>query len=482
MLARGSSGASDRGAVPSHLLQNPGAPYADELCLPPESKGTSSAATGRSVAAGPAPPPRQSLVHARRGMHGRLGSPLVDFHLLPALAGAMLSSPHTHHLNTTRASRQHNQLAALPRQWAFTNSTNPQQEPHRSAFTASSALKHLDNSTAQTKSEYDSAQRYPSSIYFHEATSKSTNTQPPGCRLPQRHSPSTSSAPNSHLSRRQTDAAHRSSRAQATGSTLALPRLHAARTRLYFQAIMSRPSFTTSPLCSSSGSSIESTRILDPMHCKHIRSTGQFHVCETHTKVYSHTPSGKWYTWWAFAAFYTLPLWNIAIACQPLVRAKDDLADIPLTPAQRKLLGLPPSSKPATPDTKYSTPPRYSRTPSIAGSTGKQTPTSSPLSASGSPLLINGSPYSPVVSPLLQKAVGYSPRRSISQGSHSPLNASTFNASTTSFNASTTSFASSIFSEPPATPSPPGGKRSSVGLNNRWLYERSRKSSGNVWP
>ncbi|KAF3770685.1 hypothetical protein M406DRAFT_33644 [Cryphonectria parasitica EP155] len=189
--------------------------------------------------------------------------------------------------------------------------------------------------------------------------------------------------------------------------------------------------------------------------------------------------SSRWMTavWWAFFAFYMLPLWNILVACLPLLREKDDLSDIPLTPAQRKLLGLPPSSKPPAPDTVYSTPPRCSRTPSIASSTGKASPNNSPLSANGSPgsgSRIGGSPYSPVVSPLLQKAVGYNGRRSTSQGSPTPLSQSLLNQSAASFN-------SSVFSEPPATPSPPGGKRISVGLNNKWLYERSRRSSNNVW-
>lgn len=191
----------------------------------------------------------------------------------------------------------------------------------------------------------------------------------------------------------------------------------------------------------------------------------------------SHSPDVRVTVWWAFFAFHMLPVWNIAIACLPLVRQKDDLSDIPLTPAQRQLLGLPPSSKPPTPDTVYSTPPRYARTPSIASSTGKASPNNSPLSAYGSPgsgSRIGGSPFSPVASPLLQKSVGYNGRRSTSQGSQSPLNASILNQSTASFN-------SSVFSEPPATPSPPGGKRISVGLNNKWLYERSRKSSTNLW-
>ncbi|KAI3396114.1 hypothetical protein diail_445 [Diaporthe ilicicola] len=182
------------------------------------------------------------------------------------------------------------------------------------------------------------------------------------------------------------------------------------------------------------------------------------------------------YLQWTILIAQTLPFVNIGLACLPILRSRDDLSDIALTPAQRELLGLPPSSAPPTPNSVYSTPPRYTRTPSINGSVGKPSPTSSPLSANGSPASatrLNGSPYSPAASPLLQKAVGYSGARQSSYGSPSP-----FNASTSSFNLST---ASSIFSEPPPTPSPTGGKRISVGLNNKWLYDRSRRSSGNVW-
>lgn len=202
------------------------------------------------------------------------------------------------------------------------------------------------------------------------------------------------------------------------------------------------------------------------------------------TRASSHGADAKLYVWWTFFVVYMLPVWNIGIACLPLIRQKDDMSDIPLTAAQRKLLGLPPSSRPEAPDTVYSTPPRYSRTPSIAGSTGKASPSSSPLSAGGSPSgsRVNGSPYSPVASPLLQKAVGYNGRRSFSGGSGSPHNTSTLGASTSGASVLGASFNSSVFSEPPATPSPPGGKRISVGLNNKWLYERSRRSSNNVWP
>ncbi|KAH6626424.1 nuclear pore complex component-domain-containing protein [Chaetomium sp. MPI-SDFR-AT-0129] len=198
---------------------------------------------------------------------------------------------------------------------------------------------------------------------------------------------------------------------------------------------------------------------------------------------------------WLTATLFVIPLFNIGIALLPLWRPKDDLSDIPLTPAQRKLLGLPPSGQPPTPNSAYSTPPRYSRTPSLAGSPAAasiKSYTSSPLSNLASPSPgqypsprfgnngnnnnISPSKYAPGqspysyspspsnVSPLLQKATAAGGRRS-SFGSTSPLNAST---------------SSSVFGEGPATPTP-AGKRSSVGLNSKWLYAKGRRSSGNGW-
>ncbi|PKS07939.1 hypothetical protein jhhlp_006551 [Lomentospora prolificans] len=171
---------------------------------------------------------------------------------------------------------------------------------------------------------------------------------------------------------------------------------------------------------------------------------------------------------WAYLLVQTLPFINIGIALLPLFRTEDNISDIPLTPGQRKLLGLPPSSAPPTPNAVYSTPPRYSRTPSMSGSiASKASFSGSPLSARGS---VNkaaqqstGSPYSPAASPLNGKS-GFNPslngngRRS-SFGSPSPLPNS-----------------GSLFSEP-ATPSP-STKKTSVGLNNKWLYEKGRRSSG----
>lgn len=159
----------------------------------------------------------------------------------------------------------------------------------------------------------------------------------------------------------------------------------------------------------------------------------------------------------------------MGMALMPFFRPKDDMCDIPLTPGQRRLLGLPPSSASPTPGSVYSTPPRYSRTPSISGSVGSnKSYNSSPLSGKASPAP-NASTFSPIASPLLQKAMtGGGRRRSSlgSLGSPSPLGASS---------------AGSLFPEAPSTPSPTSGKRSSIGLNNKWLYDKGRRSSGNNW-
>lgn len=169
------------------------------------------------------------------------------------------------------------------------------------------------------------------------------------------------------------------------------------------------------------------------------------------------------YLSWAYYLLQTLPLANIGFAMLPLFRADDDLADIPLSSAQRKLLGLPPSSRPATPNATYSTPPRYTRTPSVGGSVASnRSYNSSPLSGKGSP-----APYSPTASPSKFAGGGLGSsgaNRRSSFGSPGPLG----NGPAAS---------SSLFSDP-ATPSPSAGKRTSIGLNNKWLYERGRRSSG----
>jgi nucleoporin POM34 len=175
----------------------------------------------------------------------------------------------------------------------------------------------------------------------------------------------------------------------------------------------------------------------------------------------------------ALAVYPTLIRWfirsvflvNIAIAVWPLVRRKDDLSDIPLTPSQRKLLGLGPSSTPATPDSQYSTPPRYPRSATPQSSEGRRR--GSPFSSMerGSPTGPSGSPFSPTASPLVQKAIGSGVTRRHSNGSLATV-------------ASHHSIQDLGWPNLPTTPTPMSGKNPSVGLNSKWLYERSRTSLG----
>lgn len=171
--------------------------------------------------------------------------------------------------------------------------------------------------------------------------------------------------------------------------------------------------------------------------------------------------------------------YNILMALQPLIRPKDDLSDIPLTPAQRKLLGLEPTSTPPPPGSTYVTPPRYPRNSS------SRSPSSRSVSYSNSPLDSNKrSPFDSTKqgssagklgsslnnsafensynsSPLLHKAMGGARNnlRRQSYGSPSPLGPGVPRGS--------------VF-DAPNTPSPSNGK--GTGLNNKWLYERHKAS------
>ncbi|KAM0257442.1 hypothetical protein ACHAQJ_004388 [Trichoderma viride] len=191
--------------------------------------------------------------------------------------------------------------------------------------------------------------------------------------------------------------------------------------------------------------------------------------------------SFRLYFGWAWFLTQLVPFIQIGIACLPLVRPKDELSDIPLTATQRKLLGLDPAAIQPTPDARFSTPPRYSRTPSIAGSVGSRASyNGSPLEGRGSPVSIplsqsfggSISQFSPIGSPLLQSVNSMSHRRSSfgSPGSFGGSFSGSFGASTSS----------NIFPDP-TSPSPSGGKRTSIGLNNKWLYEKGRRPSGSTW-
>lgn len=167
---------------------------------------------------------------------------------------------------------------------------------------------------------------------------------------------------------------------------------------------------------------------------------------------------------------------NGSVTLLPLFRSRDDVADIPLTASQRALLGLDPTV--STPGS-YITPPRYARSatprsgdkPLYAGSPGSPSPFASSLG-----FRETSSPYSPIASPLLQKAVSGRRKNSFS-GSQSA--ATTGRELYESLGRDNKDSSIAI----PGTPTPlGGGKGPSVALTSRWLYERNRRNSGHGSP
>lgn len=161
-------------------------------------------------------------------------------------------------------------------------------------------------------------------------------------------------------------------------------------------------------------------------------------------------------------------IFNILLALGPLVRRKDDLSDIPLTPAQRRLLGLPPSNTPPTPGSQYVTPPRYPRSSTPQSGSPSSAYSPSPLSGKGSPQgTPRGSPFSPNASPLLSKAIGggFAGAKRPSYGSPSPLGPGSPKGN---------------WLDGSSTPSPSTGKGPSVTLNNKWLWDKGRRRSGDA--
>ncbi|KAK8245692.1 nuclear pore complex component [Phyllosticta capitalensis] len=176
------------------------------------------------------------------------------------------------------------------------------------------------------------------------------------------------------------------------------------------------------------------------------------------------------------------------VTLMPLFRKPDDLADIPLTPQQRELLGLDPNvaSAPGTPNSGvYITPPRYARSPTPRGS-GRR---SASRNASGSPFSssprgggsgsspYNYSPSGNNGSPLWQRAVAGDRRQTWNESQQS---ASATAASGRELYETLGRERESMGSSVPGTPTPMGaaGKSPSVSLTNRWLYEKSRRSEG----
>ena len=190
---------------------------------------------------------------------------------------------------------------------------------------------------------------------------------------------------------------------------------------------------------------------------------------------------------WTFASqpyatyfIYLLRLFallNIGLACYPLVRGKDNCEDIPLTPAQRFHLGLPPMTRSATPQEQeqYVTPPRYSR--STTPQSG--TPSSMRAIASGSPLNGRGSPLD---GGSLRRSVSGSPFGS-QQQRPSPLGGSGFRSPAggdrrrLSFQSTLSSpITTAEFDAVGSIGTPTKSNKASVGLNSKWLYEKGRAS------
>lgn len=210
---------------------------------------------------------------------------------------------------------------------------------------------------------------------------------------------------------------------------------------------------------------------------------------------------------YALTLFRLYILLNIALTLRPLspyFKKQDDLTDIPLTPSQRSLLGLPASPVTGSPVSGgYITPPRYQRSSgSFSSSTTSKTPqsgrsisanyASSPVSTSRYTLgfspgsqspfrstqrTASGSPFSPSASPLLHKAIGRGMDREVQD-----LNSSTSGFSPGLSRSQSVKERGVRDEREPGTPSPGGfgGIKRDPGLNYKWLYQTGRGPGGRM--
>ncbi|EXJ93987.1 hypothetical protein A1O1_02380 [Capronia coronata CBS 617.96] len=188
----------------------------------------------------------------------------------------------------------------------------------------------------------------------------------------------------------------------------------------------------------------------------------------------------------------------------PYIAKKDEISDIPLTPSQRSLLGLPPTPGSAGSAGSYITPPRYRRssgsfsgTPSsvqnnpsgdrrsISASYSSSTlsPSRHAVAFSTTPSqsvrrTASGSPFSPspAASPLFHKAVNQASQ--ISDADFGVTARSSLGASTGSGLARSQSLRERPRRESLEPSSPTPGTRSpqvAPGLNYKWLYDKGMK-------
>ncbi|OQO13923.1 hypothetical protein B0A48_00798 [Cryoendolithus antarcticus] len=199
----------------------------------------------------------------------------------------------------------------------------------------------------------------------------------------------------------------------------------------------------------------------------------------------------------ALLALRVLLVAALAFSARPLWQAPDTCEDIPLSAPQRHALGLPPLSRPATPQeqAQYVTPPRYSRSnsPSLNDSVRAQA-RGSPLSGRGSPLdsslRRHSSGYgSPLESFLPSQSLSASPsglqrQRSGSGSPYSPLPDRIQSSSSandllrrSSFGFDSPRRETETYERGSGSPSGLGKSgRASVGLNSKWLYQKGRGS------
>ena len=190
------------------------------------------------------------------------------------------------------------------------------------------------------------------------------------------------------------------------------------------------------------------------------------------------------YPTYALLLLNTFFLTNVGIALAPIYRTPDTCEDIPLDPSQRKLLGLPPMSRPATPQEKeqYLTPPRYSRsaTPRSSSSSLHAEISGSPLSGRGTPYENNGyriSPSGSFYGSTQQRRSSASPLTPAGLRPGAERRRLSYNNSSRSSPLSISEFdAAGSINTPTKTPN-----RASVGLNSKWLFEKGRAVPVSAW-
>jgi nucleoporin POM34 len=164
-------------------------------------------------------------------------------------------------------------------------------------------------------------------------------------------------------------------------------------------------------------------------------------------------------SFWILWIFRTGFILQASQALSPLLN-RDDLSDIPLTPSQRQLLGLPPTPTPPA-EADICTPPRYIRSASSSSRAATQGSSSFKRSVSGGAQVPGsaGSSIGSGASPLMRQAFQKGSGKRWSLG--------------------TSGMDESIFGNggaalpPTPTPSAGSGQRAvSVGLNSKWLYKR----------